>query len=131
MCTQPGHTYNYFQTHRCITAMHLARVNLMSGFDASNVNNSTTDYTEKTCNLVEDLSNLNCSTSTLWSSKGTTNINFLDENTGLDADNNVEYIRSSPQLEQIQGTRLKIIKSLGMLFVTWLVYSCYKQFFSS
>ena len=64
VCTQPSHTY-YFQSHRCTTVIHLAGVNLMSKFDASNVNNSTTDYTEKTCNLVENLSNLNCSTSTL------------------------------------------------------------------
>jgi len=104
VCTQPSHTYNYFQSHQCTTAMHLVGVNLISRFDASNVNNSTTDYTEKTYNPVEDLSNLNCSTSTLWSSKGTTNTNFLDENTDLDANNNAEYIRSSPQLEQIQGT---------------------------
>ena len=90
----------------------------MSRFDASNVTNSITDYTEKSCNLVEDLSNLNYSTSTLRSSEGTTNTNFLDENTDLDADNNAEYIRSSPQLEQIQGTRVKIIKSFGMFFVT-------------
>ena len=98
VCTQPSHTY-YFQSHRCTTVMHLAGVNLMSKFDASNVNNSTTDYIEKTCNLVEDLSNLNYSTSALRSSQGTTNTNFLDESTDLDTDNNVEYTKSSPQLE--------------------------------
>ena len=69
VCTQLSHTYNYFQSHRCTIVMHLTRVNLMSRFDASNVTNSITDYTEKSCNLVEDLSNLNYSTSTLRSSE--------------------------------------------------------------
>ena len=77
VCTQPSHTYNYFQSHRCTTIMHLAGVNLMPRFDSSNVNNSTTNYTEKTCNLVEDLSNLNYSTSTLRSSEWTTNTIFF------------------------------------------------------